>query len=39
MGTTRCGGVCTILQADRANCGACGRQCTGMQRCVMGTCQ
>jgi len=37
--TTCCGGVCTDTSSDRANCGGCGRACTGgFQICSGGMC-
>jgi hypothetical protein len=38
-GLKPCAGVCKNLQADTANCGACGNVCAGGQTCGGGTCQ
>ena len=35
---TCCGGRCVDLQFDAMNCGRCGNQCIGLQRCVNGVC-
>lgn len=35
---TECGGVCTNLHSDAANCGACGNACTSNQVCRQGAC-
>jgi len=37
-GLTLCAGRCVDLTTSAANCGACGRACTAMQRCASGTC-
>ena len=33
-----CGGSCTDLQTNTANCGACGHACAGSEACVGGSC-
>ncbi len=33
-----CGGSCTDLSGDRANCGACGHGCSSTEVCVNGAC-
>lgn len=38
QGLTDCGGVCVDVTADLANCGACGRVCSGGNACSGGTC-
>ncbi len=35
---TRCGGTCAKLDADRANCGACGHACGAGESCYAGAC-
>ena len=37
-GSTSCGGVCTDLQTDEANCGTCGTACGAGQTCCDGVC-
>ncbi len=37
-GSTSCGGVCTVLARDSANCGACGKVCGAGEVCSQGTC-
>ena len=37
--TTCCGSVCTDLNSDVANCGACGAACSAGRACVSGACQ
>jgi PKD repeat protein len=38
-GSTQCGSICTDLQADDENCGACGHACIpGLQYCEGGEC-
>lgn len=37
-GQTRCEAICTDLQTDEANCGACGTTCAAGEECVAGTC-
>jgi hypothetical protein len=37
-GQTSCGGTCTDLTSDVANCGACGNACMTGQSCAMGKC-
>jgi hypothetical protein len=34
-----CGDKCRDLEADNANCGACGRKCGRDESCVDGTCE
>ncbi|HET8539539.1 MAG TPA: MXAN_6577-like cysteine-rich protein [Anaeromyxobacter sp.] len=38
QGETLCGGVCTSLDIDAANCGACGAACGTLQTCRAGSC-
>jgi hypothetical protein len=39
-GLTNCGGVCRNLNTEKANCGACGRECPGAnQACCSGVCR
>jgi hypothetical protein len=35
---TCCNGQCVDMQFNPQNCGRCGRQCVGTQRCVDGVC-
>jgi hypothetical protein len=37
-GQTSCGGICTDLTSDPANCGACGTACNVGDNCVAGQC-
>jgi len=37
-GQTRCGEICTDLQTDETNCGACGTTCAADEACVGGKC-
>lgn len=37
-GEDRCNGDCVNLQADRNNCGFCGRACTEQEECLNGGC-
>lgn len=37
-GAQACNGVCVDLQRDLANCGACGRSCSGATNCLDGEC-
>ncbi|HEU4535355.1 MAG TPA: FG-GAP-like repeat-containing protein, partial [Polyangiaceae bacterium] len=36
--SVRCGGRCTQIATDPANCGACGRACAAGQACLAGAC-
>lgn len=36
---TRCSGLCTDVQRDSSNCGACGRRCGFNETCESGACQ
>jgi hypothetical protein len=38
-GQTLCNDQCVDLDSDEANCGACGKACTGGTSCVGGSCQ
>ena len=38
-GLTLCGGACVDTTSDDANCGACGKTCSGAQHCGGGTCR
>lgn len=38
QGETLCGGTCTSLEIDAANCGACGAACGAYQECDAGAC-
>jgi C1A family cysteine protease len=38
MGMTSCNGVCTDMQTDPLNCGACGDQCSPGEPCTGGSC-
>ncbi len=38
-GQTLCGGACTDLTTDAANCGQCGNACATGASCVSGTCK
>src|SRR5262249_31179576 len=37
-GGTDCGGTCTNVLFDDANCGACGNACAASEKCFLGTC-
>ncbi|CAN5912850.1 hypothetical protein BH11MYX4_BH11MYX4_09690 [soil metagenome] len=37
-GSAACGDACVDLKTDKANCGACGKACSGTQQCVAGKC-
>jgi len=38
-GQGRCGVQCVDTTIDRANCGACGNECVGVESCVAGQCR
>jgi hypothetical protein len=38
-GLTNCAGVCTMLETDAANCGACGTSCGAARTCCSGVCR
>ena len=38
-GQALCGGACVDVTADDANCGACGKTCSGAQHCALGGCR
>ncbi len=37
-GQTTCGAACVDLKTDNANCGGCGKPCTGADKCSEGVC-
>lgn len=37
-GLTTCGAACVDTQSDNANCGGCGKACTGADKCSEGVC-
>src|SRR5581483_1708007 len=38
-GALICNGVCTNIQTDAYNCGACGKRCAYTDECVAGACK
>lgn len=36
---TCCGGACVDTTSDRANCGGCGKACSGVNTCISGVCR
>lgn len=38
-GLTNCAGVCTMLETDATNCGACGTSCGAARTCCSGVCR